>query len=154
MMFQGYKKQVNSASQSSLKNTGEQRGIKRSIRLCPAPLHAKTTAAGGGGRLGLLGTLHKDSWSCRYTTHLGTCLKHKMQCHLHNMEAVMKQNHGLISDFDPYRVGSFTFPAVWVEPFLLFSQGLGLHGVHPPLLALHLLPLVTQNDTNGSGVKG
>lgn len=35
-MFQGYTKQVNSASQLSLKNTGERRGIKRSVRLCPA----------------------------------------------------------------------------------------------------------------------
>lgn len=32
-MIQGYKKQVNSASQLNLINTGEQRGIKRSTRL-------------------------------------------------------------------------------------------------------------------------
>lgn len=51
IMFHGYKKQVNSASQSSLKNTGEQRGIKRSIRLCRAPLRAKTPAAGDSGGL-------------------------------------------------------------------------------------------------------
>ena len=50
-MFQGYKKQVNSASQSSLKNTGEQRGIERSIRLCPAPVRVKTPAAGDSGGL-------------------------------------------------------------------------------------------------------
>lgn len=106
-MFQGYKKQVNSASQLSLKNTGEQRGIKRSIRLCPAPLHAKHQQLGIlGDYLGLLGT-----W-----------------------------------------IGSFTFPAVWIEPFLLLSQSLGLHGVHPPFLTFHLLPLVTQDDTNGSVV--
>lgn len=50
-----------------------------------------------------------------------------------------------------YRVGSFTLPAVWIESFLLLRQSLGLHGVHPPLLALHLLPLVAQNDADGSG---
>lgn len=56
IMFQGYKKQVKSASQSSLKNTGEQRGIKRSIRLCPAPLYIKHQQLGIlGDYLGLLG---------------------------------------------------------------------------------------------------
>lgn len=58
-----------------------------------------------------------------------------------------------LCDFGPYRVGSFTLPAVWIESFLLLSQSFGLHGVHPPLLTLHLLPLVTQDDTNGSGVE-
>lgn len=49
IMFQGYKKQVNSASQLSLKNTGEQRGIKRSIRLRRAPLHDNTSSWGFWG---------------------------------------------------------------------------------------------------------
>lgn len=50
------------------------------------------------------------------------------------------------------RVGSFPFPAVWIESLLFLSQSLGLHGVHPPLLALHLLPFVTQDDTDCSVV--
>lgn len=52
-----------------------------------------------------------------------------------------------------YRVGSFPFPAVWIESLLLLGQSLGLHGVHPPLLILHFLPFVTKDDTDGSGVQ-
>lgn len=58
------------------------------------------------------------------------------------------------SDYGPYRVGSLAFPAVGVESFLLLSESLRLHGVHPPLLILHLLPLVPKDDTDSSGVHG
>lgn len=50
------------------------------------------------------------------------------------------------------RVGSLAFPAVRVEAFLFLGQGLGLHGVYPPLLVPHLFPLVPKNNTNGSVV--
>lgn len=66
-----------------------------------------------------------------------------------------KKSYWMLSngDFGPYGVGSFTLPAVWIESFLLLSQSFGLHGVQAPLLILHLLPLVTQDDTYGSECK-
>lgn len=52
-----------------------------------------------------------------------------------------------------YRVGSFAFPAVWVDPLLLVCEGFGLYGEHSPLLAPHLLPLLTEQDADGSEVR-
>lgn len=49
-----------------------------------------------------------------------------------------------------YRAGPFAFPAVRVEPLLLVGEGFGLDGEHPPLLATQLLPLLPQQDADGS----
>lgn len=106
-MLQGYKKQVNSASQSGVKGRGSKEASSAppdSVQHLAVSKHLQPGIL--GDYLGLLGA----------------------------------------------RVGSFTFPAVWINSFLLLSQDFGLHGVQPPLLILHLLPLVTQDDTNGSVV--
>ncbi len=50
----------------------------------------------------------------------------------------------------PYRVGSFAFPAVWVESFLFVCEGFGLYGERPPLLTSHFLPSLTKEDADRS----
>lgn len=49
-----------------------------------------------------------------------------------------------------HRVGSFPFPAVWVESFLLVCECFGLQGEHATLLTSHFLPPLTEEDADGS----
>lgn len=117
---------MNAVSQSGLMNAGGERGAAvmppRSAAATPAECH-----------LGLLGTLGQHGRG-------GQSQEDQQQLDMYMYTRKV-----------PYRVGSFAFPAIWIESFLLLGQSLGLHGVHPPLLALHLLPLVAQNDADGSG---
>lgn len=50
------------------------------------------------------------------------------------------------------RVCPLAFPAVRVKALLLLGQSFRFHGVHPPLLVLHLLPFIAQNHADGSVV--
>lgn len=50
----------------------------------------------------------------------------------------------------PYRIGSFAFPAVWVESFLFICEGFGLHSKRSPLLTSHFLPPLTEEDADRS----
>lgn len=50
------------------------------------------------------------------------------------------------------RVGSFAFPAVWVESFLFVCEGFGLHCERPSLLTSHFLPSLPEEDADRSVV--
>lgn len=128
---------MNAVSQSGLENGGEERGAAAMPPRSPSA--AATTPADSHLRL---------SGLSRSAGNPGTARQRRLKSRQIQEICIYTHTH---THTTSHRVGSFAFPAIWIESFLLLGQSLGLHGVHPPLLVLHLLPLVAQNDADGSG---